>query len=192
MVHCVWCRRIEISGSARQCQQRHFRLSPPQQVPPRPRHTSAWLPSRPFTSMVTPKTRPEKRKHAIVVHVRSNRGGRRFGAAIRCGAGTKSASASAQIVRMLGLQARPLSGGRPSIRKFCLPSNRCGQPVGESSHIFAHVSIGGDKMPLLERGPVFVRYRLICRMNSPRLMRPAETSVSCRMSALRPPKAVIP
>ena len=24
---------------------------------------------------------------------------------------------------------------RPSIRKFCLPSNRCGQPVGEFSHI---------------------------------------------------------
>jgi len=25
--------------------------------------------------------------------------------------------------------------GRPSVRKFCLPSNRCGQPVGESSHV---------------------------------------------------------
>ena len=24
--------------------------------------------------------------------------------------------------------------GRPSVRKFCLPENRCGQPVGESSH----------------------------------------------------------
>jgi hypothetical protein len=111
MIHCVGCRRIEISGSARQCQQRHLRLSFPQQAPPRPRHTSAWGPSRPFTSMVTPKTRPEKRKHAIVVRVRSNRGGRRYGSAIRCGAGTKSAAVSAQIVRMPGLQARPLSGG---------------------------------------------------------------------------------
>src|SRR5258705_8429878 len=74
MVHCAWFRRIEISGSARQCQQRHLRLSPPQQAPPRPRHTSAWRPSRHFTRMVTPKTRREKRKHAIVVHVRSNRG----------------------------------------------------------------------------------------------------------------------
>src|SRR5258705_6272308 len=67
MVHCAWFRPIEISGSARQCRQRHLRLSRPQQAPPRPRHTSAWRPSRPFTSMVTPKTRPEKRKHAIVV-----------------------------------------------------------------------------------------------------------------------------
>src|SRR5882672_3666061 len=67
MVHCAWFQRIEISGSVRQCQQRHLRLSRPQQAPPRPRHTSAWRPSRPFTSMVTPKTRPEKRKHAIVV-----------------------------------------------------------------------------------------------------------------------------
>ena len=25
--------------------------------------------------------------------------------------------------------------GRPSVRKFCLPSNRCGQPAGESSHV---------------------------------------------------------
>src|SRR6266436_7604693 len=74
MVHCAWFRRIEISGSARQCQQRHLRLSPPQQAPPRPRYTSAWRPSRHFTRMVTPKTRREKRKHAIVVHVRSNRG----------------------------------------------------------------------------------------------------------------------
>src|SRR5882724_11292185 len=31
-------------------------------------------PSRPFTRMVTPKTRREKPKHAIVVHIRSNRG----------------------------------------------------------------------------------------------------------------------
>src|SRR6266404_1745715 len=74
MVHCAWFRRIEISGSARQCQQRHLRLSPPPQALPRPRHTSAWRPSRHFTRMVTPKTRREKRKHAIVVHVRSNRG----------------------------------------------------------------------------------------------------------------------
>src|SRR5258708_33155925 len=74
MVHCAWFRRIEISGSARQCQQRHLRLSPPQQAPPRPRHTSAWRPSRHFTRMVTPKTRREKRKHAIVVHGRTNRG----------------------------------------------------------------------------------------------------------------------
>jgi hypothetical protein len=83
--------------------------------------------------MVTPKTRPEKRKHAIVVHVRSNRGGGRFGSAIRRGAGTKSAAARAQIVRMPGLQARPLSGGTSIDSKFCLPSNRCGQPVGESA-----------------------------------------------------------
>src|SRR6266404_8281793 len=74
MVHCAWCRRIEVSGSARQCQQRHLRLSPLQQAPPRPRYTSAWRPSRHFTRMVTPKTRREKPKHAIVVHVRSNRG----------------------------------------------------------------------------------------------------------------------
>ena len=25
--------------------------------------------------------------------------------------------------------------GRPSVRKFCLPANRWGQPVGESSHV---------------------------------------------------------
>lgn len=61
--------------------------------------------------MVTPKTRSEKRKHAIVVHVRSNRGGRRFGSAIRCGAGTKSAACQCQIVRMPSLQTRSLSGG---------------------------------------------------------------------------------
>src|SRR5712664_3565621 len=73
MVHCAWFQRIEISDSARQCQQRHLRLSLPLQAPPRPRHTSAWRPSRPFTRMVTPKTRREKRKHAIVVHVRRNR-----------------------------------------------------------------------------------------------------------------------
>src|SRR5437588_9711084 len=74
MVHCAWFRRTEISGSARQCQQRHLRLSPLQQAPARPRYTSAWRPSRHFTRMVTPKTRREKPKHAIVVHVRSNRG----------------------------------------------------------------------------------------------------------------------
>jgi hypothetical protein len=34
---------------------------------------------------------------------------------------------------MPGLQARPLSGGTSIDSKFCLPSNRCGQPVGESA-----------------------------------------------------------
>src|SRR4029450_13157022 len=40
--------------------------------------------------------------------------------ASRCGAGTKSAAASAQIVRILGLQARPLGGGTSIGTESCV------------------------------------------------------------------------